>query len=506
MTTLSVTDGSPAKVSADALVVSTRAVDGQAVLTEGTPLDAATVAHLNQALGALGAEGAADEVVRLHAVPGMAAPLVLAVGTGSGGGSGAAATAERLRRAAGTGARHLTGRSRAVFALGGGSAADAAAVAEGALLGSYAFQTFLGAGKAATAKPALGEAIVHGPKARSKEAKELTARAEAMASAVGYARDLVNTPPNVLYPESFAASVTKHAAGTAVQVEVWDQARLEKEGCGGIVGVGQGSGRGPRLVILRYSPRKPQARLAYVGKGITFDSGGLCIKPGASMVTMKCDMAGAAAVAAAILALAELGAPVEVTGYLCLAENMTGDLAQRPGDIVTMRGGKTVEIINTDAEGRLVMADGLALGSESTPDAIIDIATLTGAQVVALGERILAVMSNDDALRQRVHTAADSVGDLSWPMPLPEEIRATIDSPVADVKHTGERAAGMMTAAVFLQEFVGKDAAGSQLPWAHLDIAGPAFNEKAPWGYTPKGATGSGVRALVALAESYIHA
>ncbi|MDQ3358736.1 MAG: leucyl aminopeptidase, partial [Actinomycetota bacterium] len=192
-----------------------------------------------------------------------------------------------------------------------------------------------------------------------------------------------------------------------------------------------------------------------------------------------------------------------VTGYLCLAENMTGDLAQRPGDVVTMRGGRTVEIINTDAEGRLVMADGIALASEQQPDAIVDIATLTGAAVVALGERTLAVMGNDEALRERAHLAASNSGEASWPMPLPEEIRATMDSPVADLKHTGERAGGMMVAATFLKEFVGKDKAGEHLPWAHLDIAGPAFNDKRAWGYTPKGGTGAGVRALIALAESY---
>jgi leucyl aminopeptidase len=321
--------------------------------------------------------------------------------------------------------------------------------------------------------------------------------------AMRYARDLVNTPPNVLFPESFADSVSERASGSKVSLEVWDADKLQAQGCGGILGVGQGSARPPRLVVMTYRPARAKAHLAYVGKGITFDSGGLCIKPGASMVTMKCDMGGAAAVAASVLALAELGVPVAVTGYLCLAENMTGDLAQRPGDVVTMRGGRTVEIINTDAEGRLVMADGIALASEQQPDAIVDIATLTGAAVVALGERTLAVMGNDEALRERAHLAASNSGEASWPMPLPEEIRATMDSPVADLKHTGERAGGMMVAATFLKEFVGKDKAGEHLPWAHLDIAGPAFNDKRAWGYTPKGGTGAGVRALIALAESY---
>ncbi|MGB3763427.1 MAG: leucyl aminopeptidase, partial [Ornithinimicrobium sp.] len=309
--------------------------------------------------------------------------------------------------------------------------------------------------------------------------------------------------PNVLYPESFATSVTSRAPKN-VKVEVWDPERLEAEGCGGIIGVGQGSARGPRMVTMTYSPRGATSSLAFVGKGITFDSGGLCLKPATGMVTMKCDMGGAAAVASAVVAIAELGLPVAVTGYLCLAENMTGDLAQRPGDVVTMRGGKTVEIINTDAEGRLVMADGLALASEQQPDAIVDIATLTGACMVALGSRTFGVMGNNDGVIERALASATAVGEPAWPLPLPEELRASMDSPVADIKHTGERAAGAMIAATFLAEFVGSDASGATLPWAHLDIAGPAFNDNSPYGYTPKGGTGAGVRALVEFARSYV--
>ena len=201
---------------------------------------------------------------------------------------------------------------------------------------------------------------------------------------------------------------------------------------------------------MTYKPARATARtphLAFVGKGITFDSGGLCIKPATGMVTMKSDMAGAAAVAAAILVIAELGLPVAVTGYLCLAENMPSSLAQRPGDVVTMRGGKTVEIINTDAEGRMVMADGIVLAGEKRPDAIVDIATLTGAQVMALGMRTGGLMANDDGFRDTVRAAADDAGEAMWPMPLPEELRAGLDSLVADLKHTGERHGGMLTAA-----------------------------------------------------------
>lgn len=501
MTAVILTTQAAGKVSADAVVVAATSTGDGPRIAAGAALTRAVIGHLQRRLAAVGADGGVDEVTRLGDVTGVAAPVVVVVGTGPA--DQGPDPLERLRRAAGTGTRALAGRDSAVLALGDASAEQVQAVAEGAVLGAYSFQTFLGAGKAATAKAPLGTVTVPGPKASGREGRELLRRVEALSAAVRYARDLVNTPPNVLYPESFATSVQRHAAGSPVSVQVWDEERLLTEGCGGILGVGQGSGRGPRLVLMSYTPRKPVASLAFVGKGITFDSGGLCIKPGTAMVTMKCDMAGAAAVAAAVQAIARLELPVAVTGYLCLAENMTGDLAQRPGDVVTMRGGTTVEIINTDAEGRLVMADGLALASERTPDAIIDIATLTGAQVVALGTRTFAVMGNDEALRSRVHDAATGAGESAWPMPLPEEIRATIDSPVADVKHTGEKAAGMMTAAVFLQQFVGQRADGSAIPWAHVDIAGPAFNDAKPWGYTPKGGTGAGVRTLVALAQGY---
>jgi len=242
-----------------------------------------------------------------------------------------------------------------------------------------------------------------------------------------------------------------------------------------------------------------------VGKGITFDSGGLCLKPPASMLTMKSDMAGAAAVAATVLAVAELRLPVAVTGYLALAENMPGSNAQRPGDVVTMRGGRTVEIIDTDAEGRMVLGDALALASEKYPDAIVDIATLTGAQVLSLGHRIAAVMANDEDLRGALQTAADSAGEQLWPMPLPEEMRPSLDSQVADLSHKGDRMGGMLTAGLFLREFVGsrRGDAGAPIPWAHLDIAGPSFNDSGAYGYTPKGGTGYGVRTMLSLVEGY---
>ncbi len=502
---LSVSDGHPATLACDALVLASVSVKGQAHLVDGIDLPRGVAASINATLVALGAQGSADEVIRIAGVSKVNAPLVLVIGTGSDATRHGVSTpdaVERLRRAAGVAARALSGKGKAVFALGGATPEQLAATGEGALLGTYTFATFFGEGKKSSAKEPLREVVLPGLKPRNKDSKALVLRLGVLAEAVTYARDLVNTPPNALYPESFATSVTRRAS-KEVRVEVWNTERLIAEGCGGIVGVGRGSAQGPALVTMKYAPRGAKASLAFVGKGITFDSGGLCLKPATGMVTMKCDMGGAAAVAAAIFAIAQLGLPVAVTGYLCLAENMTGDLAQRPGDVVTMRGGKSVEIINTDAEGRLVMADGLALASESQPDAIVDIATLTGACTVALGERTFGVMGNNAAVIGRALAGAAQAGESAWPLPLAEELRTSMDSHVADIKHTGDRAGGAMIAATFLAEFVGKDASGEPLPWAHLDIAGPAFNDGSPHGHTPKGGTGAGVRTLVEFAAGY---
>jgi leucyl aminopeptidase len=248
---------------------------------------------------------------------------------------------------------------------------------------------------------------------------------------------------------------------------------------------------------MEYKPRKPVAHVTYVGKGITFDSGGLSLKPGASMYWMKSDMGGAAAVAAAIFAIAELELPVQVTSYAALAENMPSGSATRPGDVVTTYGGKTVEVLNTDAEGRMVLADALALASTHRPDAMVDVATLTGACVIALGHRTSAIMANDDALRHSIHTTAETVGETMWPMPIPEELRDNVrGSKIADLAQIQtDKAGGALYGGAFLREFVGKG-----IPWAHLDIAGTAFNSSGPYGYTPTGGTGAAVRTLVRLA------
>lgn len=267
---------------------------------------------------------------------------------------------------------------------------------------------------------------------------------------------------------------------------------------GGILAVGQGSANPPRLVELHYAPRDAVMHLAFIGKGITFDSGGLSLKQPKSMETMKCDMAGAAAVLAATRAIAELGLSVRVSAYLACAENMPGGTAQRPGDVITMRDGTTVEVLNTDAEGRLVMADALALAAERGADAIVDVATLTGAQMVALGTHVAAVMGNDEELSERIREAGDAVGEPYWPMPLPEALRASLKSPIADLKNVGDKFGGMLVAGLFLKQFV-----PDTIPWAHLDIAGPAFNESKAHGFTPAGGTGFAARTLIQLARAW---
>jgi leucyl aminopeptidase len=277
---------------------------------------------------------------------------------------------------------------------------------------------------------------------------------------------------------------------------VLDEKALKKAGYGGILGVGQGSSQPPRLVKLTYRASRGAQHLALVGKGITFDSGGLSLKPAQSMEAMKSDMGGAAAVIAAMTAIARLKPDVNVTGWAPMAENMPSGSAQRPSDVLRIYGGKTVEVLNTDAEGRLVLADAIARASEDRPDLIVDIATLTGAQLVALGSRTTGVMSNDDGARDRILAASRRAGEAMWPMPLPPELRKSMDSEVADIANIGDKYGGMLVAGLFLKYFVGEG-----LTWAHLDIAGPAFNQPTAHGYTPQGGTAAGVRTLVALAE-----
>ncbi|WOI59719.1 leucyl aminopeptidase [Streptomyces fradiae] len=498
MTALTLSTTGAATLRADALVVGVaKAADGGKglVLAPGAEaVDSAFDGKLAAVLETLGAAGAEGEVTKVPSPSGLKAPLVLAVGLGQAPEKDEAYGAEALRRAAGSAARALSGVKKAGFALPVEAAEDVAAVAEGALLGAYAFTAYQERGK--DAKGPVGEVAVLGAKPRDKAAKAAAERALALAEEVNRARDLINTPPNDLTPEAFAAVATAAGKENGLKVQVLDEKALAKGGYGGILGVGAGSANPPRLVKLAYTHPDAEKTLALVGKGITYDSGGISLKPAGHNETMKCDMSGAAAVFAAVVAVARLGLPVNVTGWLALAENMPSGTATRPGDVLRMYSGKTVEVLNTDAEGRLVLADALTRASEEAPDAIVDVATLTGAMVLALGNRTFGVMANDDAFRTAVHETAEEVGEQSWPMPLPAELRKGMDSPTADIANMGERMGGGLVAGLFLKEFVGEG-----ITWAHLDIAGPAFNESGPYGYTPKGGTGSAVRTLVRLAE-----
>ncbi|GGO79770.1 leucyl aminopeptidase [Wenjunlia tyrosinilytica] len=500
MTALTLSTSSAASLRADAVVVGVAKGPKGLVLAPGAEeVDKAFDGRLAATLESLGASGGEGEVTKLPSPSGVKAPVVLAVGLGDAPDNGEGYPAEALRRAAGAASRTLTGAKKGAFALPVSDAASAEAVAQGALLGAYAFTTYRSnpnGAKADSSKAPLGEAALLGAKPRDKAFKAAAERAAVLAEAVNRARDLVNIPSNDLTPKSFAAIAQTEGKALGLKVEVLDEKALAKGGYGGILGVGQGSANPPRLVRIAYSNPKAKAALAFVGKGITYDSGGISLKPAGHNETMKCDMAGAAAVFSAVLAAAKLELPVNVTGWLALAENMPSGTATRPGDVLKMYTGKTVEVLNTDAEGRLVLADALARAAEENPDAIVDVATLTGAMVLALGNRTFGVMSNEDGFRDRVHEAADRAGEQSWPMPLPPELRKSIDSPVADIANMGERMGGGLVAGLFLKEFVGEDTT-----WAHLDIAGPAFNESGPFGYTPKGGTGAAVRTLVQLAE-----
>ncbi|MBW0254166.1 leucyl aminopeptidase [Cellulomonas sp. PS-H5] len=493
MPRVTLTSANPARQTADALVVAVASSPAGPRVVGADWLPAETVEQVTGLAGVLGITGAVDEVRRLPAAGKLAARTVVLTGVGPL--DEVVPDAETLRRAAGAALRELTGAASVAVALPAEDAEQVAAVAEGALLGAYAYTRYR-SGEDAPAPAA--EITVLTPRARDKSATKALARAEVLAAAVHGVRDLVNAAPNDLYPAAFAdaaKAAVKDTGAKGVKVTVLDEKALAAGGYGGILGVGQGSARPPRLVKVSYSPSRPAAKVALVGKGITFDSGGISIKPAAGMDAMKSDMAGAAAVLHTVLAAARLELPVAVTGWLCLAENMPSGTAQRPSDVLTIRGGKTVEVLNTDAEGRLVMADGLVAAVEEKPDVVLDIATLTGAQLVALGPRVSAVMG-DDSTRTEVVDAAGAAGEAFWPMPLPADLRAGLKSKVADIANIGDRFGGMLTAGLFLQEFVGST------PWAHLDIAGPAFNEKAPFGYTPAGGTGVGVRTLLALIEA----
>jgi len=494
MSSLKISDGA---VKDEVLVlglVVTNAKGGLAIEAGDLALD--TKSLLAQ-LADLGATGKVNEIVK---VPGSHVRVLVFTGLGK---KSASYSHETLRRAAGSAARSLHGNSSATFSLPAKTLLEVAAVAEGAALGAYNFTEFRSSTKADHKAP-LKTITVHSKFASDGAAKAVITRAAIIAKYTYLVRDLINTPPSHLTPDSFTkklSAVVKAAGGvkSGLKIQIWDEKQLKSQGFGGIIGVGQGSANPPRLLHISYTPKgKAVKRYAYVGKGITFDTGGLALKPAAGMEAMKSDMSGAAAVSAAVCAIAELKLPVAIEAWAPLAENMPSDTATRPGDIITIFGGKTVEVLNPDAEGRLVLADALVKAQESKHklDGIIDVATLTGAQKVALGTRTSAVMGNNPEFSDVFLKVATLSGEQFWPMPLPEELRASLDSPVADLANIGERMGGMLVAGLFLKEFVAPD-----LPWLHLDIAAPAYNEGLAHGYTPVGGTGIALRSLVTLAE-----
>jgi leucyl aminopeptidase len=445
---------------------------------------------IEKVLAKIGASAEVDEVIKVPLPDGK---LIVTTGLGA---ITSNYEAELLRRAAGSAARSLNGEKSATFSFPVKSSSHLSAVAEGAALGAYIFTEFKGTTKK-DLKPALDQIVIQSNLIDSLNTKDIAKRTEVIAKYTFLIRDLINTPPSHLTPAIFADQMKKLATSLKLNVEVLDEKALKSKGYGGITAVGQGSANPPRLLRISYKPKSAKKHFALVGKGITFDTGGLALKPANGMEAMKCDMGGAAAVIATVLAAAELKLNVGIDAWAPMAENMVSDTATRPSDIIKIYGGKTVEVLNPDAEGRLILADALMRAQEFNKNlnGIIDVATLTGAQVVALGSRTSAVMTNNEELAEQFLISAKAAGEAFWPMPLPEELRASLDSPVADIANIGERMGGMLVAGLFLKEFVSN-------PWLHLDIAGPAFNEGKAHGYTPVGGTGVALRSLISLFSS----
>ena len=480
MTTLSLTTSDPTKAKTDVLVVAAYAGPNGPVPADERFAEAISAAALT------GAAGKAGELTLVPADGSVAAGVVAVVGLGAA----EKFTPEVLRKGAGIASRGLAGRPSIISTLG---LIDLPAAAQGHLLGGYVFDRYK-----TPAKPPV-ESVQLTVAKNDKATKAALRDAVITAEGVLLARDLINTAPNDLFPQAFAERATAAAEAAGLSIEVWDEEQLAAEGFGGILAVGSGSSRPPRLVRVAYSPKGAKKTVALVGKGITFDSGGLSIKPAQGMENMTSDMSGAACVVATVIAAAALELPVAVTGWAAMAENLPSGTSYRPGDVLRHYGahgepGKTVHVLNTDAEGRLVLADAMVRAAEEEPDYLIETSTLTGAQVVALGNRTMAVMGTDD-FRDRVAELAREVGEGGWAMPLPDELGESINSSIADLQNINwDRVGGMLVAGHYLSNFV-----PDGLPWAHLDVAGPAYNSGKPYGYNTTGGTGVPVRTLLAV-------
>jgi leucyl aminopeptidase len=456
-------------------------------------VDAALDGGLAAFLAEAGFDGKLGETLAVPTAGRLRAKAALLVGIGDP----SELTVDGVRRAAAAVARRSAKVASVATSLAettgtGLDVADAAqAVAEGFVLGGYQYLEYKGDATPSKLKKVTVIAAGGAPVRAAVE------RGAIVGDAVTWARDMVNTPSKEKSPSDMVSAARKLLRSKGVSVHVLDVKQLQAQRMGGVLGVGQGSQQSPRFLKMTYAPSGARGKpLALVGKGVVFDSGGLSLKTAGGMETMKTDMSGGAAVIATMSALAALGVKTRVTGYVPLVENMPSGTAIRPGDVLRIRNGKTVEVLNTDAEGRLILADALSLASEEKPAAVIDLATLTGACMVALGDKIAGLMGNDDDWSEQVRAAADRAGEPVWPLPLPTEYRKQLESEVADMKNIGGSYGGALTAGLFLQEFV--DGA----PWVHLDIAGPA-RAGADDGYLTKGGTGFGVRTLVELARNF---
>jgi leucyl aminopeptidase len=503
VSTYTLRSANPAKTRSDAVVVGVvQGGKGLMVAPGGEEVASAYGRTFRPLLASLGVTGKAGEVTKVPTGKKLGSPLLVIVGLGKQAKDEPLTTAV-VRRAAGSVARSVTNAASVTLALPADSVELVRAVTEGFLLGGYTFTAYKKKRDDEDAPERAGEIVVLSPSARKKEFGQAFEDAQVVAATVAATRDWVNTPPGDFTPPAFAAAVEAAAKevskgrGPKVAVKVRDEKALADLGCGGILAVGMGSAAPPRLVELTWSPRQPVAHLALVGKGITFDSGGLTIKPASGMSDMKSDMAGAAAVVQATFAIARLGLPLKVTTFVPMAENMVSGSSVRPGDVLTMYGGTTVEVLNTDAEGRLVLGDALVLATEKKPDVILDVATLTGHMVVALGDRVAGVMGSPDVV-DGVLDAAHTAGEEHWPMPIPEAMDDRIHSSrIADLaQHDWVRWGGGLFAAAFLREFT------AGLPWAHLDIAGPSYNSGGAYGHVTSGGTGFAVATLVDYARN----
>ena len=496
MTTYHLRSANPAKTRADAVVVGVlQHAKGPRVALGGEEVAKAYGRKFSSLLATLGITGKAGEVVKVPTSRTLSSPLLLLVGLGKETDPAA------VRRAAGAAARAGTNATSVAVALPADTPELVRAATEGYALGGYAFTTYKN--EAESDGPA-GTVTVLSPIARKREAVAAFEGAQVVADAVNATRDWVNVPPGDLTPPVFAETVDdaikelgKGRGAPKLKVKVLDEHELAELGCGGILGVGAGSSAPPRMVEVSYAPKNAKLHLALVGKGVTFDSGGLTIKPAQGMKEMKSDMAGAAAVVQATMAIATLKLPIKVTTLVPMAENMVSGSSIRPGDVLTMYGGTTVEVLNTDAEGRLILADALVRATELKPDIVVDVATLTGHMVLALGDRVGGVLGSEDVV-EAVVAAGRTAGEPQWHMPIPDAMIERIhSSKVADLaQHDWIRWGGGLYAAAFLREFT------DGLPWAHLDIAGPGFNSGGAYGHITSGGTGFAVATLVDYARS----